>query len=288
MRLTFWYAEKGYEKRLGPALISGAAVDGDEVVMRPLEEYREPEGDGSIICGVVKREVLWDHQRLRVPLLYMDKGYHRTRKQWGDGSIPAWWRLCWNDVHPTHYLMSQSRPPDRFKEWGVTPGKIKGNFSGDVLILGSSAKFHHTMHLDHPTQWTTELAASIRAMTNRTIVYRPKPSWADAEPIPGTEFDHGNKRPVSDALAKAFVSVTYGSIACVDSIISGVPCVVLGNGVARPVSSRFIRDIPFPKWDGLAEREQWLANLAYSNFEPEEIANGVAWKILKEQMSYAL
>lgn len=283
-----WKAPKGYEDALAPAIIAGAALHGDEIIIKSTEEYRGPELDGGIIMGVVKREILWDHQKNGKILAYYDKGYVRNRAPWNGRSLPAWWRLCWNDVHPTHYLMSQSRPPDRFKEWGVTPGKIKGSFSGDVLILGSSAKFHHTMHLDHPTKWATDLVAEIKAVTNREIVLRPKPSWADAEPVPGARFDHGVKSSIHDALEKAFVSVTYGSIACVDSIIAGVPCVVLGNGVARPICSAWVPSIPFPKWPDLAEREQWLANLAYCNFKPEEIANGVAWKILKESASYAL
>lgn len=288
MRLTFWFAEKGYEKRLGPALISGAAACGDEVVMRPLAEYRDPVGDGSIICGVVKREVLWDHQARGVPLLYLDKGYHRVRKGWQGDSIPAWWRLCWNDTHPTHYLMQWSRPADRFATWDVTIKERRLNFAGNVVILGSSAKFHHTMKLEHPTAWTADLAASIKAITQRPIVYRPKPSWSDAEPVKGTVFDHGGKTSIYETLSDAFVTITYGSIACVDSVIAGVPAVVLGNGAARPISSTVIRDTPFPRWPGRADREQWLANLAYSNFSPEEIADGTAWKILKEQASHAI
>lgn len=288
MRLIYWYGGKNYEKALAKYLMAGAAVAGIDLVCKPAEDYRRPEADGALCFGIVRREVLWDHQAAGKAVAYLDKGFHRARKPWEGGSIPAWWRLCWNDTHPTHYLMQWKRSGDRFAQWGVTPKERKLNFTGAVVILGSSEKFHHTMKLDHPTDWAADLAASIRAMTNREIVLRPKPSWTEAVPVKGTTFDHGNKTSIVETLAGAFVTVTYGSIACVDSVIAGVPCVVLGNGVARPISSTVIRSIPLPRWPDRPEREQWLANLAYSNFSPEEIADGTAWNILKEQASYAI
>lgn len=286
MHLTFFYAEKGYEMALGPALIEGAAAHGDTVVMRPLGEYRSPPPGGSIICGVVKREILWDHQAAGVPLLYLDKGYHRVRAPWRGGNLPGWWRLCWNATHPTAYLMDRPRPADRWERLGVT---LAPRRTGDrVVILGSSAKFHQTERLPHPTEWTQGLVSALQHITPMGLVYRPKPSWADAEPIPGTEFDHGGKTAVANTLARAFCSVTYGSIAAVDSIIAGVPCIVLGNAVARPISATSIGSVLSPVWESQVRREQWAANLAYCHFTPDEIADGTAWKILKETARYAL
>lgn len=286
MRLTFWFATKGYEMALGPLLTAGAAAHGDEIVMRPLEEYRGPTGDGGLICGVVKREVLWEHQARGVPLLYLDKGYHRAREHWRGLSLPAWWRLCWNAVHPTAYLMDRSRPSDRWQRLGVhlqerRPGK-------QVVILGSSAKFHETERLVHPTSWAKLLVAGIKRAGSWPIVYRPKPSWADAVAVDGATFDHGSKTEVAGALRGAWCSVTHGSIACVDSIVAGVPCVVLGQGVARPISSTTMAAVADPYWPPRAIREQWAANLAYCHFTPAEIETGHAWKILKEQAPHAV
>lgn len=285
MRVTFWFAEKGYEMALGPALIEGAAAHGDEVVMRPIAEYRSPPPGGSIICGVVKRELLWEHQAAGVPLLYLDKGYHRVRAPWRGGNLPGWWRLCWNATHPTAYLMDRARGADRWNQLGVQlQPRRRGN---KLVILGSSAKFHQTERLPHPTQWVSGVVQVVQHISPAEIVYRPKPSWADAQPVEGTTFDHGGKTPVAGALADAWCSITYGSIAAVDSIISGVPCIVLGNAVARPISATSLSGILNPIWESEVRREQWAANLAYCHFTPDEIAAGVAWKILKETARHA-
>jgi len=288
MKFVFYFAEKGYEMALAPAMIAGAAACGDEIVLKPNAEYRGPEFDGGIICGVTKREILWDHKAKGVPLIYEDKGYTRSRTQWKGLSLPTWWRMCWNAVHPTDYLMELDAPDDRLRRAGFGVSSLKSNPDGHIVLLGSSQKFHHTEGLPHPTEWATDIIRQIENLApGRMCIYRPKPSWAAAERIEGAEFHHGQKTPVSDDLAGAFCSITYGSIACVDSILAGVPCIVLGNGVARPVSSRSMTCINAPLWSPPERLRQWLCNLSFCQFTPPEIESGFAWSTLREQMRYA-
>lgn len=286
MKFTFFYAEKGYEMALAPALIAGAAVHGDEIVLKPNADYAGPENDGGIICGVTKREVLWGHRSAGVPLLYLDKGYLRSRAPYGDRNLPEFWRMCWNATHPTDYLMRLKRPQDRMN--GIEQAAHMPRGGERILILGSSGKFHLTHHLTEPQAWTRDVVGVLRDFSDREIVYRPKPSWKYAEPIEGTIFDHGEKTPVADALRHAWCAVTYGSIACVDAILAGVPVICLGNAVAAPISSTSLADVETPLWAEKDAREQWFANLMYCNFKPAEIASGFAWHEMKEQMRHAV
>lgn len=241
-----------------------------------------------MIMGVVKREILWDHQEKRVPLLYFDKGYCRDRLPLNGGSVPAWWRMCWQDVHPTAYLMAQARPADRWERMGLILAE-PGAPAEHIVIIGSSAKFHLTMRIDEPTAWAAQITKEVNRLLPATkVIYRPKPSWKYAVPVDGAVFDHGHKTTLASALNGASCSVTYGSIGCVDSIISGVPCIVLGNAVAAPICGNYLKDVGFAYWAPRPAREQWAANLAYCNFTPAEIGDGTAWKILKEQMRHAV
>jgi hypothetical protein len=290
MRMIYWNAEKNYEKALLPLLVEGAAAAGIDLAIKPNAEYREPEGDASLIFGVTKREILWDHRERNFPLLYLDKGYCRTRTALGDQSVPAWWRMCWQDVHPTAYLMEVNRPGDRWEKMGMRLG-VRAKASpdeGHLVILGSSEKFHLTMKLDHPTAWAEKIRDHVHRYCRNPIIYRPKPSWKYARPIEGCAFDWGTKTDVRTALCGAWCAITYGSIACVDAICYGVPIIALGNAVSSPISSSFLSDVTDPLWKAMAIREQWAANLAYCNFTPAEIGDGTAWKILKEQMTHAL
>lgn len=285
-----WRSDKGYENALSPGLIAGAAMHGDTVEVKEIRDYAGPEGDGGIIVGVVKREVLWDHQRQGVNCIYLDKGFTRERAIWQGDNLPGWWRMCINAVHPTDYMMRHKWPFDRMAEqfWRGRPPKQREQQPTDhILIAGSSAKFHHTMGLPHPTLWAGAVIDSIRLYSDLPIVYRPKPSWADAEPVDGARFDHGQKTSIEGVLKDTRCMVTYGSIASVDAIMAGVPCIVLGNAPARPVSADGLEALTEPYWASDDQRLAWAANLAYSQFKPKEISDGTAWGIIREQLSYA-
>ncbi len=284
MRWVLFRAEKGYERALGPALIEGAAAHGDEIIVRPMDEYRGPEGDGGIIFGVVRREILWDYQRAGVPVCYLDKGFIRESAPWNGEMIPKWWRLCVNATHPTDYMTDVDMPGDRWAATGVhaAPRQTTGT---KIVIAGSSAKFHETMNLPPPTEWTATLVRKIRKRTDAEIVYRPKPSWRFAEPVAGTTFDYGARTRFTDILAEASVVVTWGSIASVDANLAGVPTIVLGNAPARPVSATDLDLIATPYWAPDPLRAQWLANLAYCAWTPQEIRSGQAWGGFRDQMA---
>lgn len=289
MRLILWQAPKGYEMALSPALMRGAALHGDQIIMRPTEDFHGPEADGGVIFGVVKREILWAHREAKVPLVYIDKGYIRSRTPWNKLNLPTWWRICWNATHPTDYMMATDYPRDRWRALDIPLMTDLRNPDGHVVILGSSQKFHHTHHLAHPTDWATDVLKQIKAIDgSRMATYRPKPSWSDAVPIEGAKFVHGDKSPVARDLAGAWCSVTYGSIACVDSILAGIPCIVLGNGVARPIASTSLVDLANPRWPYQGQLMRWAANLAYHQWTPAEIDDGTAWGHVKEQMKHAL
>jgi hypothetical protein len=111
----------------------------------------------------------------------------------------------------------------------------------------------------------------IRARTDRPIIYRPKPSFKDAQPIEGTEFSTGDET-INDALWGAHALVTHGSNACFEAALLGVPSIVLGDAVAAPISSRSLDDDREPL---RGKREQWFANLAYHQFT--ERSSRTAW-----------
>lgn len=287
MHLTLFTAPKGYEMALSPALIEGMRLHGDTVTMKPTEDYRGPEGDAGIIFGVVKREILWDHVAKGVPLLYLDKGYVRDRASWNGHRTPKYWRMCWNATHPTAYLMAHDYSPNRWMGLGMPLFTDRSNPNGPVVILGSSQKFHHTHHLPHPTEWARDVRRSIPL--GQEVIYRPKPSWRDAEAIPGATFVHGDKTVAADTLAGARCSVTFGSIACVDSLMAGIPCLVLGNAVSKSLCNvSSLDELESLQWPGNSAIQRWGANLAYHQWTPPEIEDGTAWSHAREQLKYAI
>lgn len=274
MKIIFWASDKDREQDLAHAFCLGAREHGHEAITMPLGAVPNPQ-PCDLACMVgVKSKRLWEAYADQQPgahRLMLDKGYSRHR-----GSKRTWeyWRVSLDAQHPTETtLMRNAMPHDRFErlEIELSPWRSIG---ANVIIAGSSAKYHEFHNLPDPTTWAASVIKSLRKRNSRPIIYRPKPSWRDAVPIKGSIFSPPADQ-LGQLLSDAHVLITHGSNACFDAIVLGVPVIVLGNAVARPVSSISLDDIMAPK--RALDRVQWMANLAYHQFTEAEFENGLAW-----------
>ncbi len=87
-----------------------------------------------------------------------------------------------------------------------------------------------------------------------------------------------NGKPVLEKFPNAKVVVTWNSIAAVEAVIGGVPCVVHGISAAKPMASPSVDDLRTP------DRAMWANSLAYGQFLISEMERGIAWKILKQYL----
>ena len=86
------------------------------------------------------------------------------------------------------------------------------------------------------------------------------------------------------ALGGAWATVTHGSNFCFESVTSGVPCIILGDGVARPISSTRLSQIETPRLATDVERRKWLCGLSYCQWTLPEFASGQAWAEIKRRL----
>ena len=180
--------------------------------------------------------------------------------------------------------MLDDRPDDRFNKLKVEPQKRRTHpNNGTVLICGSSEKYHAFHSLDHPTDYADRLMRRIRKQTDRQIVYRPKPSWKNAKAITGAALSTGSQS-IKDALRSCHVLVTHGSAAAMDAILAGVPAIVLGNSIARPVAETFLENLENPFWPPNHLLQRWCNAMAYTQWSTEELRTGEAWTELKREI----
>jgi len=86
---------------------------------------------------------------------------------------------------------------------------------------------------------------------------------------------------LEEALAGARTCVTINSNSGVDAILAGTPVINLNKGSMVWNIAQHDYDLidkpPHPN------RERWKNNIAYTQWSPEEIENGEAWKHLKKK-----
>lgn len=282
MHIVFLSSDKPRERILAEAFVEGVKAHGDSYEVHRLQPdvVTYPKADVCCMVGVKSRELFAAHYRIGVHTVMLDKGYTRHAVS---GGVRAWeyWRVAVDAHHPTHYLERIARPFDRAQRLGLTfaPWRKRG---GHVLFAGSSQKYHHFYGLPDPTSYASKILKRLAKRTQRQLVYRPKPSWKDAVEIEGTTYSREGS--IDEALAGAHALVTHGSNACFEAVLRGVPCVVLGDAVAKSISSQAVEEIESPRLALNEERQQWLANLAYCQWTQVEMASGEAWAHIRPQI----
>lgn len=284
LRICFFSSDKPREQLLADAFLMGARRHGHTTEVRALAEDVDVTGfDLACFVGVKSRLLQRRIGRTGAHFVMIDKGYSRHKSK---GNRVGWeyWRVAIDAHHPTDRLADQHSPDDRMKAlgWTVKPWREPGE-AKPIIIAGSSAKYHDFYGLKDPTIWVKEVIRDLRAITERPLIYRPKPSWREARPVLKAAFSR-LPETLDSLLDGAHAMVTHGSNACFEAVMAGVPCIVLGEGVAKPLSAMDLADIENPRLASDAERLQWAANLACWQWTEGEMASGAAWDFIGEQL----
>lgn len=269
-------------------MYEGIKVCSDDVpVMRDQKMYRGPENFHAIVFYGLRDNLatmLQDYRRRGVTTMFWDMGY------WGRGKgemLSGYHRVAINDLQPNNYFWSFKAPPDRFNRFRlrITPWRTDGM---EILMAGLSEKNARVLHklgLLHtpdPTKYAIWLRDEIRKYTDRPIAYRPKPSWKEARPIEGMRYA---VKPGKDGLLwelrDCWAVVTFRSNVAIDGIIAGVPCFVVGDGVAKCMGHTDLSMIESPLYP--ENREQFCFNLAYCQWHFSEMKDGEVWRYHKSK-----
>lgn len=279
MRVAFYCADKAREYALGEAFLEGVQAHGDsgQIVQKGKEVV---ESDVACMVGVKSAKLFRKCLDRGITVIYLDKGYLRHGSS---EPVKSWeyWRVSVNSHHPTEYVARANHDFARAASMnlGFDPWRTGAN----ILLAGSSLKYHNFYRLPDPTEYAKSAIEVIRKYSDRPIVYRPKPSWREAKRIPGALYS-GSDESIYEVLEDAHVMVTHGSNACFEAVTLGVPVINLGNCVAGPISSSALKDIEKPYLATELERRQWLANLAHCQYTLQEMRTGLAWKFLRDTL----
>lgn len=253
---------------LAVAMAAGARSAGLDAVV--TTDWSAPAGDVGVAYGW-RHPGLFEAYRARGGhFVYIDLGWW-NRKPLGD-VLGGFHKVVVDGREPGPYFRGNFAT-DRFAAHSLTaaPWRADGRH---VLLAGMSAKSARTRGYG-PQEWERRTIEQIKAVTNRPIVFRPKPSWTEATPIPGTIFSPGDS-PLGAALRDCWAVVTLHSNVAVDALLAGVP-VNVAEGVAAEFSTP-LAQIEAPRMpDG---REQLMADIAWQQWTPAEMIGGPCWRYL--------
>lgn len=210
----------------------------------------------------------------RSAAVYVDLGYWGRRE---GGRWAGYHKVSVNARHPNAYYRAVPHPQDRFARFHVEhqPWTRRGRH---ILLAGMSDKGAMAEGF-RPEEWERWAIAEIRKYSKRDIVYRPKPSWKAAKPIAGTLYSPGEREVVQD-FRDCWAVVTHHSNVAIEALLAGIPAFCWG-GLAVDMSLQDLSRIESPHYP--EGREQWAADIAYTQWSIAEMRVGLPWQHLKAE-----
>ena len=263
------------------AFEAGIRRVGDTVTRIPSVNYRgTPEFNVCVFYGLQGPLKAAFNDYSRDPhrrVVFVDLGYIGRKSH---GRFQGFHKVTVDSRHPTKYFQRVKHDQSRLDTLGldVAPWR-EPSPDGHIVVAGMAPKGAHAEGFA-PMGWERRAIATMRKHTKRRIVYRPKPNWLGAVPIPGAEYSRPGARTLLQDLEGAHAIVSHHSNANIEALVAGVPGFTEG-GLASAISSSDLTQIESPRMDG--DRVQWLADLAWCQWSISEIAEGLPWRHLKDE-----
>lgn len=226
--------------------------------------------------GITKRNLIrqcWETGRT---FYFMDTGYFANYSTKSNPKgVKRWHRIVKNNVQ--HIGEVQKRPADRWERLQSEFPKLKWpgwkKDGKNILLVAPSEKpcKFYGINLE---EWLNNTIIEIKKYTDRPIVIRKKPELRIQRTIDYTIYDQLDE--------DIFALVTYNSIAATEAIAYGIPAFTLAPNAASPMCLTDLSKIETPYYLDAAKVHEWCCYLSYGQFSNEELANGNAWRILRE------
>jgi hypothetical protein len=274
------YCDRGRRAvHLSQAMAKGVEINRDRCTLVNTASYiGETRYDVAVFYGLKGNllQIHKDYVKEGRKAVLIDLGYwHRHWK----GVLNGYHKIVVNSFHPSDYMQKVKHSDDRLRCLNIELKPFK-KVGRHIVIAGMSEKAAWVYGLK-PLEYETQVIEQLKNLTDRPLIYRPKPSWEDASPLPGIKYSPPTQ-PLNEVIQDAHAVVTHHSNVAIDCIINGIPAFVV-DSIAKPISKTDLAELENPYYPAEEERYQWLSDAAYLQWHVEEIRNGKAWAHLKKE-----
>jgi hypothetical protein len=185
----------------------------------------------------------------------------------------TWVSLGWNGLNGRAKFPVNTNPSrwEKFHQHLMSPLWV--NRKGYALLMGQVPSDTACRGVHIPTF----MEQQCRILINRgwTVKFRQHPrspffQVPQAEHLPTTNT-------ISQDLLGASLVVTYNSNSAVDAVLAGIPTIAYDAGsMAWDVTGHSVESGPV-----MPDRSDWAHRIAWKQWLPEEITNGIAWPYVK-------
>ncbi len=227
-----------------------------------------------VVRGVTSKSEIVNCQNANRDFYYIDTGYLGNFPSPGNNSgKKLWHRIVKNELQHNAPL---AVPDDRWKNLIKQDPRLQWagwkNYNQKILLVLPNPKACRYYDIDCD-KWIAETTEQIKTYSNLPIEVRVKGSRS--------ERNHGYSI-YSAFESGVYATVSFNSIASLESVLFGIPAYVSVPCAASPLASTDLSTLKDPFKPELDTILKQCHTLAYGQYTHEEILNGTAWKIINE------
>tara|TARA_E500000331_G_scaffold344721_1_gene381354 strand:- start:617 stop:1489 length:873 start_codon:yes stop_codon:yes gene_type:complete len=179
------------------------------------------------------------------------------------------------------------------KRWPLFKHKLRPwNPTGDIIVIcGQHDSSDQWKGLPRMGQWIQQQIKEIRQYTTRPILVRPHPrnnidfKESKFENVkvrhPKRDFRTYDDTDFKATLERTWAVVNHSSNPAMEAVIKGVPVFVSESSLCHDVGNINLAEINTP---AMPNRVSWANKLAYTEWFPDEIEQGLPWVRIKARL----
>ena len=233
--------------------------------------------DIQVIRGMVRAKNTLDRSK---DFYYIDTGYM------GNSGDKLWHRISknnWQVLNHLDYGQIKSKTDiktieKRFKQiLGIDFSNYKPKqrkLGSNILIVPPTNKVF--LHWDITVEeWLSKVVEVISSLTDRKIIVREKPK---------SRLERRTNNRLIDQLHTDDIHcvVTFSSIGGFESIIEGVPAVILGPSAGNYLAEKSLKNIDKPYYADEEQIRKHVFYLSACQFNKQEMTSGYAYKLVED------
>jgi hypothetical protein len=227
-----------------------------------------------VVRGVTSKSEIVECQKNNRDFYYIDTGYVGNFPSDVNKSGKKWWhRVVKNDLQ---HLTSLEVPGDRWENLLKQDRRLAWGgwkpYNQKILLVLPNPKACRYYDVDCD-QWIAETTEKIKTYSNLPIEVRVK----------GARSERNHGYSIYSAFdSGVYATVSFNSIASLESVLYGIPAFISVPCAASPLASTDLSMLKDPYKPSLETITKQCRTLAYGQFREDEILDGTAWKILNE------
>ena len=263
------------------AFRAGVEQNGDKTFTAPLEAGWV-DCDIAVTFGIYKAQ--WERgkqvgtlmsamEEKQVPHIVLERGFIQREDYFmaGIGGLNHRAEFHYEDADNQRLKLLNTQMAD----WKQTGERI--------IVCGQVPWDSSVQHIS----FETFIDGTIRQLseyTDKEIVFRPHPQHPEAIAVGHLPCTLSENNTLAEDLQDAFAVVTFNSNAAVEAVIAGVPVFAFDEGsMAWPIANSDLRKINDPD---MPERQNWLEQVSYAQWNLEEMSAGLPWERLRRHLTH--